>query len=135
MIEALLGPSLVFGTLAILWMHARGVLALAVGGRAESGQPGNQVWEAIGRHAPQEIAYAVPLIILGIMAAIWWPPVRKRMFGVYTHIQRGTPEGERPWHLPLLPSLFPFFGSRPDQPNSEPSSDANRPGPLGPPAF
>jgi len=100
-IETLLGASLVFGTLAILWMHARGVLALAVGGRAESGQPGNEVWETIGRHVPPEIVYAVPLIILGMMAAILWPPFRRRLFGVYTHVQRGTPEGERPGQLPI----------------------------------
>jgi hypothetical protein len=86
--EALLGASLVFGTLAILWMHTRGLLALAVKGRAESGQPGNEVWETIGRHVPPEFVYAVPLIILGMMAAICWPPFRRRLFAGDTHIQR-----------------------------------------------
>jgi hypothetical protein len=99
--EALLGASLVFGTLAILWMHARGVLALAVGAHADHGQPGNEVWETIGRHVPPELVYAVPLLILGMMAAIWWPPSRRRLLTRHTHIQRGTPEGERPWHLPI----------------------------------
>jgi hypothetical protein len=94
-IETLLGASLVFGMLAIVWMHARGVLALAIGGHTESGQPGNEVWETIARHVPQEIVYTVPLIILGVMAAIWWTPLRRSLFGVHTHIQRGTPEGER----------------------------------------
>jgi hypothetical protein len=83
MMESLLGSSLVFGIVAVAWMHARGVLALAVAGRGEHGQPGNEIWEAIGRHAPPELAYAAPLIILGMMAAIWWPPFRKRMFGAY----------------------------------------------------
>jgi hypothetical protein len=96
MIESLLGTSLVFGIVAVGWMHARGVLALAVAGHGGHGQPGNEIWEAIGRHAPQELAYAVPLILLGLMAAIWWPPFRKRIFGANAHIQRGTPEGERP---------------------------------------
>jgi hypothetical protein len=90
MMESLLGSSLVFGIVAVGWMHARGVLALAVAGHGGHGQPGNEIWEAIGRHAPQELAYAAPLIILGVMAAIWWPPFRRRMFGAYTHIQRGA---------------------------------------------
>ena len=89
-IESLLGTSLVFGTIAVGWMYARGVLALAVAGHGGHGQPGNEIWEAIGRHTPQELAYAAPLIILGMMAAIWWPPFRRRMFGAYTHIQRGA---------------------------------------------
>ena len=88
MMESLLGSSLVFGIIAVGWMRARGVLALAVAGHGGDGQPGNEIWEAIGRHAPQELAYAAPLIILGMMAAIWWAPVRKRMFRACTHVQR-----------------------------------------------
>jgi hypothetical protein len=88
MMESLLGSSLVFGIVAVGWMHARGVLALAVAGHGGHGQSGNEIWEAIGRHAPQELAYAAPLIILGMMVAIWWAPFRKRMFGACTHIQR-----------------------------------------------
>ncbi len=120
MIESLLGTS---------WMHARGVLALAVaghGGPLQHGQPGNEIWEALGRHAPQELAYAAPLIILGMMAAIWWPPIWKRMFGAYTHIQRGTPEGERPWHLPILHDLSPVPRISSDQPPPGASPETNR---------
>ena len=98
-IETLLGASLVFGTLALMWVHARGVLPLAVGGHGGSGQPGNEIWEAIGRDLPPEIAYAAPLLILGLMALIWWPRSRKRLLGSYAHVQRGTPEGEQPGQL------------------------------------
>jgi len=78
--QTLLGASFLFGTVAIWWMHTRGVLALAV--------------DANGNY-PQEIAYAAPLIILGMMAAMWCPPFR-RWFD-HTPVQRGTPEGERWW--------------------------------------
>jgi len=126
MMESLLGASLVFGIVAVGWMYARGVLALAVAGHGGRGQPGNEIWEAIGRHAPQELAYAAPLIILGMMAAIWWPPFRKRMSGAYTHIQRGTPEGERPWHRPILPGLSPVPRISSDQPHPGASPETNR---------
>ena len=95
-IETLLGASLVFGTLALMWIHARGVLTLAVRGNGGSGQPGNEVWEAIGRDLPPEIAYAAPLLILGLMALIWWPRSRTRLLGSCVHLQRGAPEGEQP---------------------------------------
>jgi hypothetical protein len=128
MIESLLGTSLVFGIVAVGWMHARGVLALAVAGHGGHGQPGNEIWEAIGRHAPPELAYAAPLILLGMMTAIWWPPLRKRMFGASTHIQRGTPEGERPWHLPILPGLSPVprISSDPPRPGASPETNRDR---------
>jgi hypothetical protein len=98
-IETLLGASLVFGTLALMWIHARGVLTLAVRGYGGSGQPGNEVWEAIGRDLPPEFAYAAPLLILGLMALIWWPRSRKRLLGSYAHVQRGTRQGEQPGQL------------------------------------
>jgi hypothetical protein len=99
MIEALLGASLVFGTLALMWIHARGVLTLAVRGFAGSGQPGNEVWEAIGRDLPPEFAYAAPLLILVLMALTWWPCSRARLLGSYAHIQRGTPDAEQTGQL------------------------------------
>jgi hypothetical protein len=98
-IETLLVASLVFGTLALVWIHARGVLPVAVKGYGGSGQPGNGVWEAIGRDLPPELAYAAPLLILGFMALIWWPRSRKRLVGSYAHVQRGTPEVEQPGQL------------------------------------
>jgi hypothetical protein len=126
MMESLLGTSLVFGIVAVGWLHARGVLALAVAGHGGHGQPGNEIWEALGRHAPPELAYAAPLILLGMMAAIWWPPFRKRMFGADTHIQRGTPEGERPWHLAILPGLSPVPHISSDQPHPGAWPETNR---------
>jgi hypothetical protein len=66
------------------------------------------------------------MILLGMMAAIWWPPFRKRMFGADTHIQRGTPEGERPWHLPILPGLSPVPRISSDQPHPGASPETNR---------
>jgi hypothetical protein len=126
MIESLLAASVIFGIVAVGWMHARGVLALAVAGHGGQGQPGNEIWEAIGRHAPQELAYAAPLIILGMMAAIWWPPFRKRISGAYAHIQCGKREGERPWHVPVLPGLFPVPHIPSDQPHRGPSPETNR---------
>src|SRR5262245_43871438 len=98
-IETLLGASLVFGTLALMWIHARGVLPLAVRGYGGSGQPGNEVWEEIGRDLPPEFAYVAPLLILGLMALIWWPRSRKRLLGSCAHIQRGTPDGEQTGQL------------------------------------
>lgn len=98
-IEALLGASLVFGTLALMWVHARGVLPLAVRGFGGSGQPGNEVWEAIGRDLPPEFAYAAPLLILGLMALIWWPRSRVRLLGFSANIQRGTPDAEQTGEL------------------------------------
>jgi hypothetical protein len=94
--ETLLGASFVFGTAAIVWMQARGVLTLAVRGYAFRGQPGNEIWEAIGRHVRPELAYAAPVIILGLMAVAWWPPARRRLFGTDTPIARGAPERDRP---------------------------------------
>jgi hypothetical protein len=94
--ETLLGASFVFGTAAIVWMHARGVLTLAVRGDGFRGQPGNEIWEAMGRHVRPEMAYAAPALILGLMAAAWWPPARRRLFGIDTPIPRGTPESDRP---------------------------------------
>jgi hypothetical protein len=114
-LETLLGTSIVFGTLAVCWMDARGVLTFAVRGRAESGQPGNEVWEAIGRHVQPRMAYGAPVIVLIVMALIWWLAVRKNLFGAYTHIQRGTPEGQRPWHATNLPTLFPFGAPLPPE--------------------
>jgi hypothetical protein len=93
--ETLLGASFLFGTAAIVWMQVRGVLTLAVRGFAFRGQPGNEIWEAIGRHARPEMAYAAPVMILFLMAAAWWPPAR-RLLGIGTHILRGTPEADRP---------------------------------------
>jgi hypothetical protein len=94
-IEMLLGASLVFGTLALMWMHARGVLTLVVRGNGGRGQPGNEIWEAIGRDLPPEFAYAPPLLILGLMALIWWPRSRARLLGSDAHVQRGTPQGDQ----------------------------------------
>jgi len=126
-IETLLGASFLFGTLAVGWMHSRGVVALAVAGYEDEGQPGALL---LHRLIPprNEFAYAAPVIVLITMALIWWPPVRRRLFGAHTHIQRGTPEGQQPWHLPIEPSLLPgFVGNRtpPDQPHPGPSSDTN----------
>jgi hypothetical protein len=92
--ETLLGASVVFGTLAILWIDARGLLPVVVAGRSGMGQLGNEIWEAIGRHVPPKIVYAVPLILLGMMGAISRPPCRRRWFS--GDVQRGTPEGARP---------------------------------------
>jgi hypothetical protein len=91
--ELLLGASLVFGTMAIVWMDVRGVLPLATAGHGGSlfhGQPGNEIWEAIGRRLPPKLAYAVPLLLLGLMAAAWWPPLRRRLFAGRPFVQRGS---------------------------------------------
>jgi hypothetical protein len=117
-IGTLLGSSFVFGTFALVWMHVRGVLALAVLGSADTGQPGDAIWIALSRRLPPELAYAAPLILLALMAAAWWPPSRKRLLGTNAHLQRGTPEGERPWHLLPPAVLFPTRRPTPDQPNS-----------------
>ena len=93
-IETLLGASLVFGTLALMWIHARGVLTLSVRGNGGSGQPGNEVWDTIGRDLPPEFAYAAPLLIVGLMALIWWSRSRTRLLGSYSHVQRGTETGD-----------------------------------------
>jgi hypothetical protein len=94
MIEALLGASFVFGMLAVCWMDARGVLAFATSAQADHGQPGNQIWEALARHTPARFAYAAPVILLAMMALVCWHPLRRRMLGAHTHIQRGAPEGQ-----------------------------------------
>ena len=87
-IETLLGASFVFGVVAVAWMHARGVLPLILGAHVGSGQPGNELWVTIGRWLPPEIVWAAPLLILVTMLVFWWPPLRRRMFGLL--IQRGT---------------------------------------------
>lgn len=92
-LETLLGASLVFGTVAIVWIDARGLLPLVMAGRSGMGQPGNEIWEAIGLHVHPKILYAAPLILLGMMAAIWCPACRRRSFT--GRMQRGTPERER----------------------------------------
>jgi len=88
--EALLGASLVFGTLALVWIDARGLLPVVMAGRSGLGQPGNEIWEEIGRHVPSQLAYAVPLILLGMMAAIWCFPVTRRWCP--SHFQRWMPD-------------------------------------------
>jgi hypothetical protein len=93
-VETLLGASLMLGTVALVWMDARGVLSLVVLSNADSGQPGNEIWQAIGRHVPPKLVYLVPLVILGLMGAVWWSPVRRRILTGQTHIQRGTPDRE-----------------------------------------
>jgi hypothetical protein len=42
-IRVLLGASLLFGTVALLWLHARGVLAFALQGYADRYQPGGEI--------------------------------------------------------------------------------------------
>ena len=87
--ETLLGASLVFGTLAILWLDTRGLLPIVTAGRSGMGQPGNEIWEEIGHHVPPQMVYAVPLILLGMMAATWCLPFARRWLS--GHLQRGTP--------------------------------------------
>jgi hypothetical protein len=89
--ETLLGASFVFGTLAVCWMHARGVVALAVAGVEDSGQPGALLLQQL-IPPRNEFAYAAPLLILVMMAVIWWPPLRRRLFGAHAHLQRGAPQ-------------------------------------------
>ena len=60
-IETLLGASFAFGVVAIAWMQEREVLIFALGSHFQSGQPGNEVWEAIGRHVVPEVAWAAPV--------------------------------------------------------------------------
>lgn len=86
--EVLLGASAVFGTLAVAWMQIRGVLGFALGPEAGLGQPGNEIWVALGRRVPQELAYAVPLLLAGMMAALSWPPLRGLLIAGRTHVQR-----------------------------------------------
>jgi hypothetical protein len=90
-IETLLGASLAFGTLAVWWMHTRGVLALAVAGGDDLGQPGALLlhWIIPPR---EEFAHAVPVIVLIAMALMWWPSARRRLFGDSPNFQRSTPE-------------------------------------------
>jgi hypothetical protein len=83
-VQCLFGSSLIFGTFAIVWMHLRGVLALALGA--------NQRYPAV-------LGYGAPLVLFVFLAATWWPATRKWMLGKSTFIQRGTPEGQRPGQL------------------------------------
>ncbi|HET6325709.1 MAG TPA: hypothetical protein VFG04_13605 [Planctomycetaceae bacterium] len=92
--QTLMGASFIFGTAAIMWLQSRGVLTLAVRGYAFKGQPGNEIWEAIGRHVRPEFAYAAPALILGFMAAAWWPPLWRALLGIDTRDSRGAPESE-----------------------------------------
>jgi hypothetical protein len=94
MVETLLGASLMFGTAALFWIHARGLLPLVVQGHSGSGQPGNEIWEAIGRHVPPEMAYLAPLIILAIMLVLWWNPIRRRLIGSHAQFQRSASDSE-----------------------------------------
>jgi hypothetical protein len=87
--EVLLGASLVFGTLALIWIDARGLLPVVMAGRSGMGQAGNEIWEEIGRQIPPQLAYTVPLILLSMMAAIWRFPVTRG--GRSGHFQRSTP--------------------------------------------
>jgi hypothetical protein len=93
-LETLLGASLVFGMFALLWMDARGVLNF-VTTRADEGQPGV---ELLYRIIPprKEYVYAVPLIILALMAVVCWPPLQRWMFAGHTHVQRDKSEYGRP---------------------------------------
>jgi hypothetical protein len=90
--ETLLGASFVFGTIALVWMDAHGVLPLAVLGSADDGQPGSEIWVWLTRHLPTRLAYGAPLLLLGFMAATWWPRSRKWLLGADTAVQRSTPE-------------------------------------------
>jgi hypothetical protein len=83
-VQCLLGSSLVFGMFAIVWMHVRGVLAIAL--------DANQRYPAV-------LGYAAPLVLFVFLAATWWPATRKWVFGKPTFVQRGTPEGQRPGQL------------------------------------
>lgn len=69
--EVLLGASFVFGTFALVWMDAHGVLPLAVLGNANDGQPGSEIWVWLSRHLPTRLAYGAPLCLLGLMVAAW----------------------------------------------------------------
>jgi hypothetical protein len=84
-VQSMLGASLVFGTIAVSWMHARGTLVLAL-------DP--------NKRFPPALAFLAPLLILALMAALCWPPIRRRSFRV-AHLRRGAPEAERWENLPI----------------------------------
>lgn len=90
-IEALLAASLVFGTIALVWIDARGLLPAVTAGRSGMGQPGNEIWEALGRKIPPRFVYVTPLMIAAMMAGIWIPPIRRTRWFSST-IQRGEAE-------------------------------------------
>jgi hypothetical protein len=90
--ETLLGASFVFGTIALVWIDAHGVLPLAVFGSADDGQPGSEIWVWLTRHLPACLAYGAPVLLLAFMAATWWPRSRKWFLGADTIQQPGTPE-------------------------------------------
>jgi hypothetical protein len=85
--EALLGASVVFGTIALVWLDVRGVLPLAVLGSANDGQPGSEIWVFLSRHLPTRLAYGAPVCVLALMAAAWWPRTRKWLLGAETDPQ------------------------------------------------
>ena len=85
--EALLGASVVFGTIALVWMDVRGVLPLAVLGSANDGQPGSEIWVYLSRHLPTRLAYGAPLCVLALMAAAWWSRTRIWLLGADTDPQ------------------------------------------------
>jgi hypothetical protein len=90
--QSLLGASLVFGTIALLWIDVRGLLPIVTAGRSGMGQPGNEIWEALGRDLPPRFVYIVPLVLLGMMAANWRLPVARRWLS--GHFQRGATDGK-----------------------------------------
>lgn len=91
-VEALLAASLVFGTIALVWVHARGVLPLAVTGDATGGQP----WESLARTLPPELAYAAPGLIGSLMVFLWWFSHRKQSLGAHAALHRDAAGSQPP---------------------------------------
>ena len=77
--DVLLGASFVFGVLALWIMHSHGVLVLAV--------------HPSGKY-PQWLAWAVPVLIFGVLAGTWYPPIRRRL--LRTKLERNDPGEPRP---------------------------------------
>lgn len=88
--NTLLGASIGFGTLAIVWIDVRGLLPQAVRGFGGRGQPGNEIWESLGRHVSPQMVYAVPVLILLVMGFINWPPIGRHLLRGPTHLERGS---------------------------------------------
>lgn len=97
-LETMLAASLLCMTIAIVWCDVQGLLPVITAGRGD-GQPGNWVWEELARHLPPRFAYAAPVTILILMAAIWHVPFARRWFS--GHLQRGDRRTD------LLPGVPP----------------------------
>jgi hypothetical protein len=72
-VQVLLGASALFGSVALYIVRERGLVGFAV--------------DPSGRY-PEALAYAAPLCILVFMATVYWPPIRRRVVGTQTYLQR-----------------------------------------------